>query len=153
MIELLFYISIFAVVFLIMINSIIVMTRSFREASINTDIIQSSGIMDRISREIRKAESINTINTSDLKLNTTNDAGTATTVQFSLSGSNIIFYDNDVLLGNLNSPNISVTSLSFTQITTAKGTAVKVFMTVLSNNYGSNRSENFYNTIVLRGNY
>lgn len=153
MIELLFYISIFAVVFLIMINSIMVMTRSFRETSVNTDIIQSSNIMDRISREIRKAESIHTISTNSLKLNTTNDAGTATTVQFSLSGSNIVFYDNDVLLGNLNSPNVSVTALTFTQITTAKGAAVKVFMTVVSNNYGSTRAENFYDTIVLRGNY
>lgn len=153
MIELLFYLSIFAVIFLIMINSIMVMTRSFRETSINTDIIQSSNIMDRISREIRKAESINTISANSLKLNTTNDAGTATTVEFSLSGSNIVFYDNDVLLGNLNSPNIAVTALTFTQITTTSGTAVKIFMTVVSNSYGSNRAESFYNTVVLRGSY
>jgi len=155
MIELLFYIAIFSVLFLVVINSMIFMTRSFRETVVNTDLTQSTSVMERISREIKNATSINTLSATSLKLNTIDAISQdVSTITFTLNGTNIEMYDgNNALIGNLNSPNVAITALSFVQITTTEGTAVKIFMTVKSNHYNSVRTENFYDTVVLRGDY
>ena len=88
-----------------------------------------------------------------MKLDTTDDVGADRTVEFSLSGSDIRFSENDVFTGNLNTPNTTVVDIAFMQINTAKGMAVKVILTVKSNRDSLNRNESFYNTIVLRGSY
>ena len=75
------------------------------------------------------------------------------TLEFLLSGGNIQLIENSVLAGNLNPPNIAVTDLTFTQIITAEGKAVKIFLTVKSINDVLTRTFNFYDTIVLRGGY
>jgi hypothetical protein len=151
--ELLFYISFFAVLSIVVIDSMIIMTRAFRETTLQAEFIQSGSIMEKISREIRQAYGINSITGSSLKLDTTTDAGVNKTVTFSLSGANLQFLENDVLTGNLNTPNITVTGATFTQITTAKGKAVKVLLTVRSTNDVLNRTVDFYDTVVLRGSY
>ena len=56
-------------------------------------------------------------------------------------------------LGNLNSPNISVTAFAVTSITTTEGKAVKIVLTIRSNNDTLGRTVNFYNTVVLRDSY
>jgi len=151
--ELLFYIVLFSILSLLVINAIITMTRSFREIAIQAELARGGLMVERISREIREAYSINSIGANNLKLNTKDDAGANKTVEFLLVDSNIELLENDVLTGNLNTPNIIVTGLSFTQITTAQGKAVKMSFTVQSKNDVANRSVDFYNTIVLRGSY
>ena len=134
-------------------NSLIVMTKAFKETSIKTDLIQSSGIMERISREIRQAYGVNTISASDLKLNTKDENGNNKTVRFLLSGTNIEFFENDILTGNLNTPNIEVTAVSFTEITSAQSKAIKISFSVQSIKDSADRVVDFYDTIVLRGDY
>lgn len=153
--ELLFYISFFAVLTIVVINSMIAMTASFRESSVYAELLRSGNTMERISREIRQADSINIISANSLKLNTTESGGTSKTVQFSWagSGSDVQFYENDSLVGPLNPPNISVTALNFTEITTTKGKAVRVIFTVQSDNDKYSRAVDFYDTVVLRGSY
>jgi len=151
--ELLFYIVLFSILSLAVINAMIVMTRSFRETAIHRELVQSGNIMERITREMRASLSISSISASDLKLNTKDNAGADKTVRFVLSGSDIQFFENDVLTGNLNLPTITVTALTFTQITTAKGQAVKVSLSLRSDNDKLARTEDFYNTIVFRGGY
>lgn len=155
MVELLFYTAVFSVLFLVIINSMIFMTRAFRETVVNTDLTQGASVMERMSREIRKSSGINTISATSLRLDQVDPLDSATTrIRFTLSGSDIELYDsNDVLVGDLNSPNISITSLTFTQITTNQGIAVRIAMTVRSNHYNSVRTEDFYNTVVLRQAY
>lgn len=153
LIEMLFYVALFSVVSLILIKAIITMVGSFRETQITSDINQANQIIERVSREIRQADGINTISGSNLKLDTTDASGNPATITFTLSGTNLELRENDVLIGNLNSTNVAVNSLSFTQITTTQSTAVKLTMTVQSNRYGSTRTANFYDTLVLRGSY
>ena len=153
LVDLLFYIALFAVLILAVINSLITMTKAFRQITVQADLVQSSSILERISREVRQAYGINSISSSDLKLNSTDESGNNKTVRFLLSGSNILLYDNDVLTGNLNTPNIVVTALSFTEITTAAGKAIKMSLSVRSTRDGTGRVENFYDTVVLRGSY
>ena len=63
------------------------------------------------------AYGVSSISVGDLNLDAT-DAGANKTVEFT-SGSNINFRKRS-LTGNLNTPKIAVTGLTFTQITTAK---------------------------------
>ncbi|MBI2627594.1 hypothetical protein HYW72_01540 [Candidatus Nomurabacteria bacterium] len=151
--ELLFYIAFFAIFSLIVINAMITMTKSFRETSIYGELAQSGVIMERMSREIRQAYDISSIGANNLKLNTKDDAGANKTIEFLLSGFNLQLLENNIFTGNLNAPNIAVTVLAFSQITTVKGKAVKIFLTVKSNNDALNRTFDFYDTIVLRGAY
>ncbi|MEO5635260.1 MAG: type II secretion system protein [Candidatus Paceibacterota bacterium] len=153
MLELLFYISIFAIISLVSINAMVIMTKSFRETAIQGEFVESASIMERISREIRGSYGINFISGTDLVLNTKDVAGANKTEEFVLSGHDIRFLENGTLTGNLNTPNIYVTALTFTQITTTTGKAVKVVLTVKSTNDALGRTENFYDTIVLRDSY
>ena len=151
--ELLFYIALFAVLSLVVINSMIVMVKAFKETNIKTELIESASVMERMSREVRQAYDINSINATDLKLNTKDNSGNNKTVEFLLSGSNIKFLENDVLTGNLNSSTIAITALAFTQINTNKGKAVKISLTLISTNDTLSRAVDFYDTVVLRGAY
>lgn len=151
--ELLFYIAFFAVFSLITINAMIAMAESFKETSVQGELVQSGIIMEKISREIRQAYGVSSISVGDLNLDATDSAGANKTVEFLLSGSNIQLLENGVLTGNLNTPKIAVTGLTFTQITTTKGKAVKIFFTVRSVNDALARTFDFYDTIVLRGSY
>jgi len=151
--ELLFYISFFILVSLVVINAMIVMSQSFKEVTVLSEQLKSGAIMERISREIKQALSINLISSNSLKLNTKDDLDNDKTIEFSFSGTNIEFRENDVLVGNLNTANIIISQLSFTEITTATGKAVKVFLAAKSKNDKYDRQINFYNTIALRGSY
>jgi len=153
LLETIFYILLFAILSIAVINSMITMTKSFKETAIQAELMQGANIMERISREIRQAYAINSIGVSNLKLNTTDSAGLNKTVEFSLSGSNIRLLDNDVFTGNLNTANVNVAGLVFIQINTTKGTAVKISLIIRSNHDLLNRDKDFYNTIVLRGSY
>ncbi|MSU44593.1 hypothetical protein EXS45_00160 [Candidatus Nomurabacteria bacterium] len=147
--ELLFYISFFAVLSLVVINSMIIMTHAFRETMIQAELLRSGSIMERMSREIRGSYDLS----SDDPSATMGAADPNRTIEFVLSGTDINYLENGVLVGNLNTPNIVVTTLSFTPMTTVKGKAVKMLLTVRSKNDALNRTVNFYNTIVLRGSY
>jgi len=153
LLEMVFYVALFSVISLILVQAIITMVASFRETQITADINQTNQVLERVSREIRQAISINTISATNLKLNTTDSSGNAATITFTLSGTNVELRQNDVLVGNLNSTNLKVTALTFTQITTSNSSAVKIGVTVTSNRYGSLRTANFYDTLVLRGSY
>ena len=152
-VEFLFYISILAILILVIINAMIIMTKSFHETTIQSELARASSIMERVSREIRQASSISSISASNLVLNTTDEFGSNKTIEFLLTGSDINFLENSVSSGNLNTPNISISNLTFTEITTVEGKAVKIFLTLYSINDALIRNVNFYNTIVLRGSY
>jgi Tfp pilus assembly protein PilE len=151
--ELLFYIAFFSVLSLVVINAMITMARSFRETTIQAELVQSGTIIEKISREIRQAYGISSISATDLVLNAKDINRVNKTVEFLLSGTNVKLLENSVLTGNLNTPNITITALTFTQITTTQGKAVKVSLTLKANDDALNRNQDFYDTIVLRGNY
>jgi type II secretory pathway pseudopilin PulG len=153
LVELLFYISLFAVLTLSVINAMVTMTKAFRETAVQVELTQSSSIIERISREVRNASTVTVTSASNITINTTDEAGAAKTVQFMLSGTNVQLLENSVLTGNLNSPNIRVSALTFTEITTTEGKALKIFMTVNSVNDSQGRSVDFYNTVGLRQSY
>lgn len=152
LLETIFYVVLLAIVSIAVINAMITMTKAFKETTIQAELTQGGNIMEKISREIRQANSINSISANSLKLNT-KDGAADKTVEFSLSGSDVRFLENDAFTGNLNTQNITIAGLTFAQIDTAQGKAVKIFLTVRSNRDSLNRNQDFYNTVVLRGGY
>ncbi len=151
--ELLFYISFFAALSLVVISAMVTMTGSFKETALHAELVQSAGIMERMVREIRDAKSIGVIGASNLKLNTEDSTGGDTTVEFLLAGTDVELREDDVLTGDLNAPDIAVSALAFTQITTLQGSAVKIAITLSSKSDKTGRTFDFFNTVVLRGNY
>src|SRR3989344_7973136 len=146
--ELLFYVVFFSILSVVVINAMITMARVFRETAVYAELMQAGTIMEKIGREIRTSYDISSISASDLALNTTDSIGANKTVRFLLSGANLQFFENTVLTGNLNTPNIAITGLTFTQITTTKGKAVKVYLTLKSDNDSLGRLSYLYDTIV-----
>ena len=151
--ELIFYISFFAVLSIAVISSMLTMSRSFKETAIYLKASRGAEIIERMVRETRNANAINTISTTSLKLNTTNGAGVATTVEFTLAGTDIELRENNSLIGDLDAPNITIESLSFTEITTTAGKAIKMQLSVSLGDDPLNRTFDFYDTVVLRGSY
>ena len=153
LIETLFYIVLFTLLSIVVTNAMITMMKSFKETAVQRELAQSGTIMEIMSREIKKAYDISFLSSTDLVLNTKDDSNNNKTVEFVLSGSNLLFKENNVLTGNLNVPNITIVSLTFTQIITTKGKAVKITLSVRSKGDTTPNTENFYDTIVLRGSY
>src|SRR3989344_7454323 len=102
LVELLFYIAFFSILSVVVIQSLVTMTRSFKETSIQAELVQSGTIIERISREIRQAYDISSISASNLGLASTDSAGANKTVEFLLSGTSLQLLENSVLTGNLN---------------------------------------------------
>ena len=153
LLELLFYISFFAAMSLAVVSALITMAGSFRETAILAKLSESAGIMERVAREIRGAEDITLLGAGNLKLSTTDEFGAAKTIEFLLDGTDVKLLEDGVLIGNLNAPGMSVSALSFTQITTSAGKAVKISLSLGSENDKLGRTFDFYDTIVLRGSY
>ncbi len=153
LLETIFYIALFAILSIAVIDALATMTKSFKETTIQAELMQGGDIMERISREIRQASSVNSISTNDLKLSSVSSVGVNKTIEFLLSGSDIQLLENGSFVANLNTQNLTVVSLTFTQINTVKGVAVKVFLRVMSKHDTSEREQDFYDTVVLRGSY
>ena len=153
LLETIFYIALFAILSIAVIDALATMTKSFKETTIQAELMQGGDIMERISREIRQASSVNSISINDLKLSSVSSIGVNKTIEFLLSGSDIQLLENGSFVANLNTQNLTVVSLTFAQISTVKGVAVKVFLRVMSKHDTSEREQDFYDTVVLRGSY
>lgn len=154
LLEVLFYISLFVIFSVLVIDTLMTMTRSFKTTTINSDIVNSSSIMERMSREIRQAYTISNIASGDLTVVVYDIVDSLSIpTRFVISNGNLEFYKNNVFVDNLNSTNSTVESLSFNQITTAKGSAVKIVLGVSSNRDPLSHIYYFYDTIVLRSDY
>ena len=148
-IEVLVYLSIFTMMSILIINLFMVILSSLNVTNVNRNLVEAGQIsMDRMSREIRQAKSIDASSTSsNLVLNGDN------IISFKKENGQLNLYKNNSLEGNLLADDISITNLVFRIISTTESQAVKIEMTVSYSKGSYVKSENFYNTIVLRGGY
>lgn len=153
LVETIFYIAVFALFSIVVIRTLLVMTKAFRETSVYSDLVKASSIVEHISREVKQSTSVAAIDTDTLLLNTQDSEGEDTTIEFDLAGSDIVLSLGGVEVGNLNSPNVVISNLSFTQINTGEGQAVKVYMSLYSSRDRQSRVFEFYDTMVLRESY
>ncbi len=158
--EVIVYLTLFVLMSVLVVNMLLTMSKAFSEIRANRDMTRSgSSMMERITREIQNAESIDTVNSTFgtspgvLTLSGHNSSGTARTIKFSVSSGTVHVYENGVDQGLLSANPTTETSLLFYNITTTHGSAVRVVIT-LTDTRGTNvRTENFYTTAALRGSY
>ncbi|MES2023384.1 MAG: hypothetical protein V4439_01750 [Patescibacteria group bacterium] len=152
LVETIFYIAILGILSTAVISALVTMGKTFKETVAQTALLQSSSIMERMSREVRQDYSATLVSSTDLILK---DSAGVNKTEFKLSGTDLQLLEGSGLTftGNLNSPNVTVTALSFTQITTTQGKAFKVVMSVRYTLGSVVRTADFYDTVTLRGSY
>lgn len=156
LIEIVIYIAIFTVLSIVVINSFIIVLSSFSTIRTNHNLLNSGSIaMEKITREIRQADSIDIINSTSevLQLNSTDSSSNPIIVKFAKVGNAINMYRDDVLIGNLLTSKIIVDSISFIRTSNTKSEGEKINMVLKDTQSKGNRTESFYNTVILRGTY
>lgn len=155
--ELIIYMALLALFMLLVVNTILVMSGSYRKLSLSRTIANSAATsMERITREIRQAtdvdvaQSILNAENGKLRLLTTNDDGYAQTVSFALNDGAINVYENDLLVGPLTKSFASTTALIFRVYSNLRSKAVSVEMTIQAQKGTEIKTETFNTTIVLR---
>ncbi|MFZ2303483.1 MAG: hypothetical protein WAV98_01675 [Minisyncoccia bacterium] len=167
LVEMIIYIAFFAVLSVLSINATILVMKSFYTLRINQSISQSATTaLERMSREIRNAYDIDTLNSTlttspgRLTLLTKTDAGALTTAEFYVTaGNQINMKVGGVDNGSLMTKTVTATNLVFRSITTTNASttvskAVKIEMTLRDSRdtrSGFTKEVKFYDTIVLRG--
>lgn len=159
LVEIIIYLAIFTFVSIFVVNSLIISMSSFSVTHTNHVLLEGGlSSMDRISREIRQASSIDIANSSlgldggVLQLNSTDSSGSPITIKISNVGEAInVYQPADTFVGNLLNGSVVVDSLIFRRVDTTAGEAVKIEMVLRDTK--NNKTENFYNTIILRGAY
>jgi Tfp pilus assembly protein PilW len=160
LVETIIYIFILTLLLVGIVNSTLLLAKSYRSVKAVRSI-ESSAIsaMDRMTREIKDATSINTgasslnINPGVLSLNATNASGTAEVLRFYVSGGKIMMDRNGVSVGQLTFSDSNITTLVFRSISTSTSEAVKIEMAIQSGTSTSFITKNFYDTAILRSSY
>ncbi len=158
LVTVLVYVAIFSVLAMVIVNAFIIFKKNNRTIRTNQAIeAVAQTALERMVREIRGASAIDTtastLGTSPgvLTLTTTDSSDNAATIQFFVSNGAIHLSENGIDQGPLSGTNVTVSSLVFRQITSTQSKAVKIEMTITSND--GSKSKNFYSTVVLRGSY
>jgi type II secretory pathway pseudopilin PulG len=160
-VELIVYLGILVLMLVAVVQSVVLLTSSYRNVKAIRDIeVSGMYIMDRMTRDIRSADSVSTIdsvfNTSPgtvVVSATDSTTGGSTTTKFTVENNMLHVYRNTTLLGPLNRQSTTVTNLAFRRIVTPVSSAIKIELTLSAASTTSPISKNFYNTIVLRGSY
>ena len=160
LVEMLFYVVILSLSLIAVMQTLIVLTRSYGVLrGVQRIEREASTAMERMIREIRDANDIDDAgsvlgtNPGELLLRSTDSSGTARTVEFYLDAGKVSLRENGVASGILTSAKATVSSLVFRKITTTNSKGVKIEMTITTGTGQSAHTENFYSTVVLRDSY
>lgn len=162
MIEIIIYTAILAVIFILVVNSLSVAMKAFNQGRVAVKINNSAETaIERMAREIRfafdiDASSLFGSSPGRLVLNTY-DLGspeTPTTIEFYLDSGKLMIKEGILDAEQLTSSDLDVTNLIFRQITTPlMSRAVKIEMTIRGSSGNYQKTEDFHDTIILRGSY
>ncbi|MEN9614214.1 MAG: hypothetical protein RLZZ347_521 [Candidatus Parcubacteria bacterium] len=155
------YATVLAILFVVVVNGLIQLTRTYRSLSVSRALtISSVSLMERMVYEIRQANDVDQVNSvfgtspGKLVLTTTASNGSATTVEFSVATSSLVVKQGGVLLGPLSSASTTIDSLIFRLITNANTSkAVRIEAQISATNGGYSKTAKLYNTVILRGSY
>lgn len=160
LVETMVYIFILTLILFAVANALYSITRLYRAIQSSRAIESTAEVaLERMTREIRDATNVDVakstlgLSPGRLVLNTTDEAGASSTVEFWLSGQSVEIKEAGVDIGPLSPMKARITSLIFRRIQTAKSQAVKVEMNIESGQDNSYKTKPFYSTIVLRGSY
>lgn len=160
LIELLVYLAVFATALTLIVGTALGFSRAYGGFA-NVSRIESDAtvILERLTREARGAKSIDTtasifgVNPSKLILNTTDDAGAARTVEFSISNGALHLKENGSDTGALTSSKVAVSGFVARRIATGRSEAVKIELALQSGAGTASTTKKFYATTILRNSY
>ncbi|PIR58155.1 MAG: hypothetical protein COU71_00175 [Parcubacteria group bacterium CG10_big_fil_rev_8_21_14_0_10_38_31] len=161
--EMLVYIAILSVIVVLVVSSVLVMSKSLSSIQVSRKINNfAETSIERMIREIRFADSVDNSssifgsNPGYLKFNTIDPADdTSTTIEFYQNGTDLMVKEG------INNPpeditpsSLSVTNLTFYDIVVpGVSEAIKIEMEVKGSGIFGDKIERFYNTIVLKRSY
>lgn len=158
LIETIIYMATIAVIFILVVNSLTVVIKAFNQGRVIIKINNSAETaMERMTREIRFAYGIDSSSTLDhlvLSTYSTSSPETPTTIEFYIDSGKVMIKEGSLGAEALTASDLTVTNLIFRQINASSvSKAVKIEMTIqgFSGNY--QKTENFYNTAILRRSY
>ena len=160
MAEILVYITIMTVVMLVIINIVMVVSKSLKQSS-EYDSIKNSAIsgLEKITKEVKVATSIDldhsVFNSSNgvLILNSKDGNSVSRVTKFYLDSTLVKVDIDGTYLNTITYSDTKVLSLVFVPISTENSQAVKIEMVVVGGDENSQISEKFYSTVVLRNSY
>ncbi len=159
-IETVVYVALFSILSVVLVSSLMRITRAFNEFRIDRDINDSSiASMERITREIKNARSINlsgssfATSSSKILLNTTDAVGTAMTVEFSVASGTLRVKENGVDKGALNSAKTTVDAFVLYLVNNSNSATVKIELFLSGQRGGAVKDAVFYNSAVMRDAY
>ncbi len=164
LIEALVYTAILGVVSIFVVNSILLIIKSFNNYQLTNQASMAGEVaMERITREIRlandidKTNSVFNVNPGRLSLLTINpDTQAPTTIDFFISGSALMIKEGGDSPSILTPANVVLANLIFREVATSTNfvsKAVKIEMEIRSSRGNYQKSVKFYDTTVLRGSY
>lgn len=161
LLETLIYAAILGLVAVLTTGSILAMMKSYSSIKLSRDMNLSASVaMNRISNEIRlsnnldDAGSLYATSSGKLKLNTVDDSGLPITLEFFLADSSVYLKEGSGSAEALTSSSTEATALVFNKIFAAStSVAVKIKLTTKIKNGTMEKTENFYDTAILRGSY
>jgi prepilin-type N-terminal cleavage/methylation domain-containing protein len=156
LIETLVYVAILSILSTVIVVITTSMLRTFSNLEAYEDITHSSTVaLERITREIRKAESIDldgsvlSIHPGVLILHTRNEGGMPTTITINLTDGKIMLQEGLLSPAPLTSERITISNLVFTRIPGANTEAVRIGLTAERSSQGTVVSKDFQTFIVL----
>jgi type II secretory pathway pseudopilin PulG len=160
LIETLISLGLMTLLLLVIVESAFVVSKSHQRTRTFLDINATAlGAFSRFSRDIRRATSVDTVNSTlgassgKLVLKMKRDDGTYDSTTFYLDGDRVKEKFNGIDRGGITQANMSVSNLTFRQLTLGTTTAIRVEMTLAPDASTTISALNFYGTYVLRGSY
>lgn len=157
LVEMIIYVSLLVVIFLIVVNTILSFTGSYQSLRAMRVLDHSSvSAMERMTRDIRSATIVDTGN-STLGSNpgvltlTTTLGSVSTTTKFYLQSGVVKVDVNGVYSGPLTLADTSVTNLVFTKLTSSISSAVKIDLTISATVGTTTKTRKYHSTVILRG--
>lgn len=160
--EMVIYIAILSVIVVLVASSVLAMSKSLSSIQASRKINNfAETSIERIVREIRFANSVDVsgstfgVNPGTLKLNTINPIDElSTTVEFYQSGTNLMIKEGLGAPEDITPSSLSVTDLKFYDVVVpGVSEAIKIEIEVKSTSIFGDKTEKFYNTVVLKRSY
>ncbi|MFA5888668.1 MAG: prepilin-type N-terminal cleavage/methylation domain-containing protein [Candidatus Paceibacterota bacterium] len=156
LVEMIIYLAILSVVSLLMINTTLSFTRSYRNVVALRKVDHSAvDVMERLTRDIRSANQVDSINSvfgtnlGVLVIISTVD-GVSTTEKFYFQNGVIRLDVNGSYFGPLSASDSVINSLVFTKLESGISTAIKIDMTVSGTAGTVTETRTYHSTVVLR---
>lgn len=158
LIEVLIYAAILALIFILVVGAILVMIRSFGDLRSSRNMNNfAMTALERMTREVKFASEIDDGNSTfgsspgRLTLNTVDlDTGLDTTIEFFLSGTDLMVKEGAASAQALSSSKVEVSELIFRKVENSDiSKAVKIELEIQA----GTKSAKFYNTAILRRSY